>query len=114
MWDIYFSVEEVKQQARNVLMRKTVRFQTEYMGIRKTRINLYGVPLDAAEEHLGAFFMTYGSLVSISPILRKSGFATSEFALQVTVTREAFLNILNVLICFGRSIYVAVERKRPC
>lgn len=58
---------------------------------------------------LGAFFMNCKKVGSVSPILSKSGFATINFALQVTLTREAFLNILNVLIYRGWSIYNVVE-----
>lgn len=37
MWDILLVIEQkARQPAESVLMAKKVRFQTEYMGIRKT------------------------------------------------------------------------------
>lgn len=41
--------------------------------------------------------------------ISKSGFATSNFMLQMTLTKKAFVNIANVLICHGWSIYIVAE-----
>lgn len=46
MWDILFATEEVANTlAGSILTTKTMRLQTEYIGTRKTRITLNGVPV---------------------------------------------------------------------
>lgn len=66
---------------------------------RKTRITLHRGLLNVKDELLVTFFMNNGSVSNVSPILSKSGFATSDIVLQVTWTRKAFVNIPNLLIC---------------
>lgn len=55
--------------------------------------------------------MNYARVSNVSPVVSKSGFATSNFALQVTLTTKSFVNIQNVLICRGYSIYIVVEAR---
>lgn len=50
----------------------------------------------------------------VSPNHTKLSFATRDFALQVTVIREAFVSIPNVRICHGQPIYMVIEDRRPC
>lgn len=63
---------------------KTARLKIDYMGIRKTQITLHGVPLDVMENHLGAFFMTYAKVASVSQF---SANQALRLVLEVTVTR---------------------------
>lgn len=79
------------------------------MGIRNMQIILHEAPFDVKEDFLGAFFMNYGKVRNVSPILSKSGFTMSHFVLQVTLTRETFVNISNELICHDWTIYNVVE-----
>lgn len=45
LWDILLAdEEEAKKLAGSILMTKNVRMQTEYMGTRKTRVTVHGVP----------------------------------------------------------------------
>lgn len=58
MWDILFPTEEAaKSLAGNILITKSVRLQSEYMGRRKIKATLHGVPLFISEYHLRYFFL---------------------------------------------------------
>lgn len=51
MWDILLAKEEeARQLAGYILMAKAVHFQTEYMGTRKIRVTVHGVPADITED----------------------------------------------------------------
>lgn len=76
------------------------------MGIRKTQITIHRVPLDVTKNHLGAFFMTNGKVATVSQF---SANQALQLALEVTVRRETFVNIPNMVVSRGRSIYVVVE-----
>lgn len=56
----------------------------------RTKINLRGVPLDIKEERLGAFFSQFGQVADVTAAAGKSGIATGEFVLQVTLTQEFY------------------------
>lgn len=58
-------------------------------------------------------FMKYGKMEGVSFVLNKSGFATGEFKLQVTMTWKEFLNIPDVSTYRGRSIYIIAEGRLP-
>lgn len=61
MWDVLLTSEvEAKKIAGTVLKAKSVRLVTEYMGARKTRVTLHGVPLDISEDRLGDSFAQCG------------------------------------------------------
>lgn len=46
MWDVHLASNvEGKKLVGSVLMAKSVRLVTEYMGTRRTRVSLHGVPL---------------------------------------------------------------------
>lgn len=51
MWDIILtSEEEAKALAGSILTIKLVRIHTEYIGTRRTKITLYGMPMDVEEN----------------------------------------------------------------
>lgn len=51
IWDILLpTVQDAKQMAGSVLTTKNLRLQTEYMGTRRTRITVRGVPVDISED----------------------------------------------------------------
>lgn len=57
MWDILLATEqESKQLAGSILMAKSVRLLTEYMGTHKTRITVHGVSAGICENRMEAFF----------------------------------------------------------
>lgn len=60
MWDVLLASEEAKTLAGSILTTKSVRMKEEYMGTRRTKITLHGMPMDAAEDQSGAFFAKYG------------------------------------------------------
>lgn len=52
--------QEAKQLAGSIIMTKTVRLQTEYMGTCRTRIMVHGVPMDISENWMGHFLSNMG------------------------------------------------------
>lgn len=57
MWDILLATEEVAiALAGNGLTTKNVRFQTVYMGTRKTWVTLHGVTMYIFDDHLVEFW----------------------------------------------------------
>lgn len=85
----------------NILTAISVRMQTVYMGSRKTKITLHGMPIDITGDHFGDYFSQYESVGYVSSITDKAGIATGDFELQVKVT------------CCGRLIFFVVEGRRP-
>lgn len=110
MWDIMLPTEKAaKSLAGNLLITKSVKLQTKYMGQRKTKVSLDRVPLIISEDYLGFFFFQFGEVVNVSVVKGKSGIATGDIKILVTVDRKYVINIPNVLICGGRPIYVVIE-----
>lgn len=111
IWDILMVNEEkAKKLVGSILTTKSIRLQTEYMGTQTTMIPLYIVPMDLREEQLEVFF---GQVRDISAAARKTGIVTGNYILQVTMTRKNFLDISNILSCWGRNMLVTVEDRRP-
>lgn len=114
MWDILLATgEAAKALASSVLITKTLRVQTEYMGTQKTRITLHRVPMYIAEDNLGAFFFDYILVEGVSPIRSRADIATSYYEIMVTFSGPKFNKFPNVITCGGRNIYVVVEGRRP-
>lgn len=98
MWVILLASEqEAKQLAESIQMVKSVRLQTEYKGTRKTRITVHCVPVDISEDRMEAFFAKYRQVNEIIAVISKSGIATGDIVIQVTLTRQNFGEIPNVL-----------------
>lgn len=87
------SEEEIKELARSLLISKSVRIQTEYMGTLRTRMTVYAVPVDITENRLGAYFSNFGLVEAVSPIMSKACITTGDFVPQVTMDRKCFLDI---------------------
>lgn len=96
--------------AGSTLVTKSVRLQTEYLGTRMTKVTVHGVPVDISGDRLGTFFSQYGYVEEVSAITGKTGIATGEFVLQVTLTRKGYNDIPNTLMCWERIIPVVVMR----
>lgn len=65
LWDILRATEEdAKKLARSTLATKSVHL-TEYMGTRRRKVTLHGVPVDISGDRLGAFFAQYGDLEKV-------------------------------------------------
>lgn len=77
IWEILLSSEqEAKQLAESILMAKSERLQTEYMGTRKTRLTVHSVPVDINEDRMGAFFTKNGQVNEDSAVIRISSIST--------------------------------------
>lgn len=54
MCDILLDTEqEAKQLTGSILMSKEVQLQIEYMGTCKTKITIYGEPVDISDDRMG-------------------------------------------------------------
>lgn len=106
MWDVLLATEGVaKSLAVSILTTNSMRMQTKDMGTRKTKVTLYRVPLYISEDHLRYFFAKFHEVTVVSSIKSK----TSIIEIMLTLTRKKFMEILNVLLCGGYSVYVVVE-----
>lgn len=72
---------------------KSVRMQTEYLGTRKTRFILHGVPFHIEEDYLGAFFARYRQVSEVERTRSRVGIVTVGVALLITLTRKSFSDI---------------------
>lgn len=103
MWVILLaSEEEAKQLSGSILMAESVRLLTEYIGTRRIRITVYGVPVDIREYRMETFYAKYRQVDEVSAVINKSGIATGDIVFQVTMTRQRFGEIPNVLMCRGK------------
>lgn len=55
----------------------------------------------------------YRQVEDVSVVISKSGIVTRDFVLQVTMSRQSFGEIPNVLMCRKKRILVVVEGHRP-
>lgn len=69
-------------------IERWLRLQTEYMVTRRTNIIVHGVPMVISEDRVEAFFAKYDQVEEICAVTSKSGIATGDIALQVTLTRQ--------------------------
>lgn len=82
-------------------MTKYLRLQTEYMGCRKTKVALHGVSVYISKDHLSFFFSKFGEVAEFSAVKGKTGIATGDIEILITVNRRNFMDIPNVLTCGG-------------
>lgn len=107
MWHVKIQ----KILAGSLLIKKPVRLQTEYMGIRKTRVTLHGVFMNLTEEQLGILFSKFGE-VGMSQTQLQNCIATGDYVLQITISRKNFMAIPDIISCCSRNIFVIVEGRR--
>lgn len=96
------------------LAMKSVRLQAKYLGTRRTKITIHGVPVDISGDRLGAFFVQYGGVEQVSASVSKVGLATGDIVLHVTLTRRSFGEIHNTLMCWERIMPIVVEGRPHC
>lgn len=100
--------------AGSILTSKTLRFQTEYMGTRNTKVTVHGVPVDITVDRIGAFFAQYGKVEEVSGVISKANIATGNIVLQVTLIRRSFADIPNILVSREKRMLVVVEGHIGC
>lgn len=104
MWDVLLTTEqEAKELVGSILTTKTL--QTEYIGIRRTKVTVHGVSVNITEDRMEAFYAQYGKVEEVSGVISKAGIATGDIVLQVTL-------IPNVLMCRERRMLLVVEGRR--
>lgn len=62
---------------------------------------------------MGAFFAKYGEVNEVSAVLSKSGIGTGDIFLQITLNRQNFGEIPNILMCHEKRMLAVVEGRRP-
>lgn len=98
-----------KTLVTSILTTKSVKLQTECMSTHMTRVTLHMAPLP---RQFGAFILKYGTVVFVPPLIRKEGFATGYYLLQVMVTRKSFIDILDPLNFWERPIFVSADGRK--
>lgn len=91
--------EEVKKLVENVLTTKVLCLQMEYMGTRRTKITVHGVPFNIILDHVEAVFANFSQVGDVTYVLNKAGMATGDLDLQVTLNRKRFLDVPDSLVC---------------
>lgn len=74
---------------------------------------LLGVPMDITEQQLGIFFSKFGQIEDISTASSKIGIAIGDYMLEITMTRENFMAIPDILSCWECNILVIVKGHCP-
>lgn len=64
-----------------MLTTRNLRLQTEYMGTRRTKITVHGMPVDISEDLMGVFFSKFGKVEEVKALLGKSGIPTVDVEL---------------------------------
>lgn len=64
--------------------------QTEYIGIRRTKIFLHEVSMDLVKDVAGAFFSEYGQVEGVASVRSKISIATGDIIRQVTMSSKCF------------------------
>lgn len=110
MWSILLAIgEAAKALAGNVLTTKSLRLLSVYIGTRKTRCPRASLRTIGG----GGFFFEYGPAEEISTVRSKSGIATRDVELMVTLTRNRFNEVPKVITCGGQNICVVVRGAMP-
>lgn len=86
MWDVLLQIEDAAiLLAGSILTMKIVRLQTDYMGQRKTKVTLHGVPVFISENHLGFFFSKFEEVAEVMAVKSKTDIATGDVKIILTV-----------------------------
>lgn len=79
------------------------------MGTWRTRITVHGVPEDICDDRMRALFSKYDEVEEVNAIINKSGIATGDMVLQVTLTRKSFGEIPKILMCREKRMLDVME-----
>lgn len=60
----------------------------------------------------GDRFAQYGQVAEVTPVKGKTGISTGDIIVQVTLTRESFNGIPDILTCGGRRTFAVVQGRR--
>lgn len=89
--------EDAKRLVGIVLTTKSVRLQTEYMGTRKTKVTLNGMPMDIKRSDWRVF-SKFGDVEDVSAAAGKMGIATGDYVLQITVQKELYGHLRHTIL----------------
>lgn len=94
--------------------RQRPYYQIPSTPLRVHRHQENSVPTCITEDHWGGgFFFEYGPAEEISTVRSKSGIATRDVELMVTLTRNRFNEVPKVITCGGQNICVVVRGAMP-
>lgn len=60
-------------------MAKSLRLNIEYIGTRKARVTVHGVPADITEDRMRAYFARYEQVEGVSTNISNAGIAIRDF-----------------------------------
>lgn len=99
MWGILLTTPE---DCANVTFRDLIAkyyvICAEYRERRRTKYTVYEIPDYIFAEHMGAYFMQYGQLLSVTP-----EYETGEWGFELMFEREAFTSIFKRLELVGKN-----------
>ena len=110
MWDILLaSEEECLALTKRDLHTKDHILRVVYLGRRRTRVTVFEVPRYVNGETVGAFLLTYGDIVGVSPDYRRG-----EWRFELMLDIEAFNSIPNCMdIGDKRQVPIIVSGRKP-
>jgi len=113
-WDVLLPTNEdaVRRSTKDVTFNN-IRLQPEYLGCRRTKVTVYGIPLTLSPKHVAAFLSTYGDLESSNPLYGKSGIQIPEYVFRMKLNREGFDNIPDDIMFLDHKIMIVVEGRKP-
>lgn len=71
------------------------------MGTHRTKVTI-------PEDRMEAFFDKYGEIHEVKALISKSGIATGDMEVQVTVNREKFRDMPNNMVCCDKRMLVVI------
>ena len=95
------------------LRTKSLRFIPEYLGRRRVKITLVGVPPNVEVEQVGGYFWEYARVEVVNPVISRTGAWTGNFEIQAWVSMDDIEKIPATVLYRGRLMAVVVEGRRP-
>ena len=113
-WDVLLPTEEeaVRRAVRDLTFQN-VRLQPEYLGCRRTKVKVFGIPPTLEPDHVAAYLSEFGDVEAMSPLYGKSGIQVSDYAFTLNLRREMFDAIPDTIQFMKHRLTVVVEGRKP-
>lgn len=110
MWDI--ATEEAPKKLLGCILMKSVRMQTEYMIIRKTRLTLHWHFWGPSWFFFWFFFSHFGHVGDVSPVISKAGIAIRAKTITYCSDLVVFIKKYLKKIKFSIDLFFFIKEKR--
>ena len=77
----------VKLTSKNIITKNYQR-QTEYMGMRRTKIVIYNVPGNLSGDYLTSILSIYGQVEEVTPLRGGTGMANRDYAFILRLKKK--------------------------